>query len=357
MNTITYIQQGQLGRNKGLPLRDPYLDMELGGLKRATYYMIGAEQKVGKTAFINEQFILGPLLHDLSYPVYYYYWATEMTRIKTELGVIAYLAYDIFNMTLDVELLSGHRKDRHGNVVKLTVEQRNVVRYIYNHYIIPIFGEYDHRNKPIPGRSGKITYFSYKENPTGIRNYLINRLSTMGTIEYMTLGKTKVIEGYIPHDPRAMHVGVIDHIRGLASERGYNKKQGIDKMSEYMVELRNTLGISWVATSHLNRANNDITRLKLLGQYMYPSTESFKDSGNAAEDGNVIITLFNPTDEKYGLTQKGVHMKYNMVPHMRYGDYRTVHITENRDGPSPVHFGYRFRGAVKRFEYITQLPV
>jgi hypothetical protein len=81
-----------------------------------------------------------------------------------------------------------------------------------------------------------------------------------------------------------MHVGIIDHIRGLSKERGFQEKANIDKMSEYIVELRNTLGVSFIVTSHLNRANNDVNRLKLLGDYMYPATESWKDSGNVSED-------------------------------------------------------------------------
>lgn len=355
MNTIKYINDGIAGRNKGLPLRDPNLDAELGGLKKATYYAIGAEQKVGKTAFLNEQFILGPLLYDMNAPVRYYYWATEMTRVKTELGCLAFLSHAIFGDQLDVELLSGHKKDKSNNIIPLTKLQYEKIAYLYNSYIIPIFGKYDEKGKLI--KSGKITYFDYKENPTGIRNFCIEELGKYGEFQYTTLGKTKVIDGYRPYNPDMMHIGIIDHIRGLARERGFNPKENIDKMSEYIVELRNTLNMSFVVTSHLNRQNNDVHRLKLLGEYMYPNTESFKDSGNVSEDANVIITMFSPTDEKYGLTQRGRHMGMDLNPYMRYGDYRTVHITENRDGMCPVHLGYKFRGAVKTFEYLSRLPI
>ena len=66
--------------------------------------------------------------------------------------------------------------------------------------------------------------------------------------------------------------------------------------------------------------------------------------------------MFNPIDEKYGLLRKGIHMNKDIMPYVRKGDYRTIHITENRDGPSPTHLAYRFRGAVKRFEYLSHLP-
>jgi len=364
MNVLDFIQQGQEGRNLGLPLACPKLTSQLGGLKRGTYYVIGAEQKVGKTAFTVEQFLLGPLLYDLKTPITYFFFATEMTRIKTELGCIAYLAKRLFNSKLSVQLLSGQIRDVDNKLVKLTDSQLIQIDFIYRQYIIPIFGRFDRRNvlqEPrntfydgIQESERIVRYFDYSENPTGIRNILLEEMKKDGEIHYKQMGTTKLIEGYSSNYPGWFYVTIIDHIRGLVRERGYSMKENIDKMSQYCKDLRNIFNISWVVNVHLNRSNNDVHRLKLLGNNMYPNTESFKDSGNPSEDADVVITMLNPTDDKYGF--KGVHMRFSYLPYMTHGNYRSVHVTEDRDNQSPVHLGFEFDGAAKHFTFITKLP-
>ena len=46
---------------------------------------------------------------------------------------------------------------------------------------------------------------------------------------------------YQPNNPKKIKIVVIDHIRKLKLERGWQLKQTIDKMSEYMVELLHML--------------------------------------------------------------------------------------------------------------------
>lgn len=342
------------GLNTGLPLRDPHLTKLLGGLKQGTAYGVGAEQKVGKTAFIIEQFILGPYLDDPDVNARWYYWPTEMTRVKTELGMVATIADWLYNKSFSVEYLSGHCKDDKGDPITMSLRDYELVRHIYHNYIIPLMGEYDDQGNMIT--PGKVTFFDYRENPTGIYKYMVKTMQQYGEIRTKEMGKSRILEGFTPYDPSMFHIGMIDHIRGLERERGFNAKDNIDKMGDYVMMTRNIFNMSWVVTSHLNRGNNDVMRLKLLGENMYPATESWKDSGNFPELADIIINLFQPTDEKYGLIGRGRHMGFDIRPFIRRSNYRTVHITENRDGPAPLHLGYRFRGAEKVFEFVTHLP-
>lgn len=340
------------GLNQGLPLWDNHLNEMLGGLKRSTNYALGAEQKVGKTAILNLQFVLGPYLREPDAPIYWYYWATEMTRVKTEIGLAVTIANYLFDTPWTVSYMSGQDKDGDGNPILPNAHDYELFRHINENYIIPLMGEYDDEGVLI--NPGKVRFFDYRENPTGIFKFCVQEMSKHGTIIWKKMGNSRTIERYIPHDSESYHIGIIDHIRGLERERGYSIKENIDQMSSYMVTLRNKLGMSFIVTSHLNRGNTDTQRLKLLGENMYPNNELFKDSGNLGEDVDIVITMFDPTDEKYGL--RGRHMGMNIKPYIARGGYRTIHICADRDGPAPRHLGYEFAGAAKLFTFKTYLP-
>ena len=51
------IDNGRLGLNKGLPHGFNRLVEFLPGIQQSTYYLIGAESSVGKSAFVNNSFV------------------------------------------------------------------------------------------------------------------------------------------------------------------------------------------------------------------------------------------------------------------------------------------------------------
>lgn len=70
-------------------------------------------------------------------------------------------------------------------------------------------------------------------------------------------------------------------------------------------------------------------------------------SGNLSEDSNVVITLFNPRDEKYNLTKHfGTELE-------EYPNYRSIHIVESRDSVCPSHFKANMYGNINMFEMIN----
>ena len=59
---------------------------------------------------------------------------------------------------------------------------------------------------------------------------------------------------------------------------------------------------------------------------LYPTGADFKDTGNISEESDVVITMFNPLDEKFRLS---THFGYDLS---KYPNYRSLHIIESRDG-------------------------
>lgn len=102
----------------------------------------------------------------------------------------------------------------------------------------------------------------------------------------------------------------------------------------------------------MNRAINDITRLKHMGEFVFPTAADFKDTGNGPERATAVITIFDPCNPQYGLTKHfgrdlSVHKDPKKTGYL--GPYRSIHLVMNRDGDSNCHYGCLFNGASGKF--------
>lgn len=82
-------------------------------------------------------------------------------------------------------------------------------------------------------------------------------LSSKGDFTYVEYtdaeGNSKrKIDKFTASNPEAYNIIVLDHLLLLKKERGFSDKEVIDKMSEYMVELRNMFNVSGIFISQFN---------------------------------------------------------------------------------------------------------
>lgn len=183
------------------------------------------------------------------------------------------------------------------------------------------------------------------ENPTGIWHKELKYAANngKGLVDYKLEGD------YVPNDPNLYTLIVVDHISLIKKERGFNTKDLIDKLSEYMIILRNKLNFTPVIIQQLNRAGNDPTRIKM--DRMEPMLSDFKDSGNTVNDSNVCLSLFSPM--RYEMEQ---HRGYKINP--KDGGlgprYRSLQILKNRDGEADKTIGMEFIGEVGAFSELKK---
>lgn len=192
-------------------------------------------------------------------------------------------------------------------------------------------------------------------NPTGIKKQVEAYMEENGKwVEYerMVEGKPKTIKYYRPNDPNLYIQIIVDHIGLVKSERGMDKKRTIDKLDEYMIELRNKYKCIPVLISQFNRELGDIQRQKF--KELTPILEDFKDTGNTQESANVVMALFSP--KRYNLNK---YMEYDLkvVPfeHERVdiADYvRALFVIKNRGGRDGTRLMLRFLGICGHFEEI-----
>lgn len=370
-NFVETFKAGKEGLNLGLTTGIPALDVAMNGIQKASNYGVAAAQKVGKTTLVDYSFVLSPYLYmekenrldDLNY----IYYSFEIGRVKKEFkfaaffmahdfGVYGYAYKDKPFISMDSDYLTGKKiyKNTDGKTEQIPIypEHEEMLKEIYIKRIVPMFGEYDSKGRKI--KSGKIDFIEDNENPTGMYKYLRNYAKKHGTFleeSYNTINDSGVSivkkreYGYTENNPNLYTIVITDHIRKPQMERGFTMKQNIDKLLEYHVILRNRCNFTFVDIAHMNRGVSNIERLKFFGDQIFPTADDVKDSGNLGEDVNVLLTMFNPNDEKYNLSK---HMDVDLTNPLN-SNYRSIHIADARDVESPVHIQTRMIGGINTF--------
>lgn len=372
MNFAEAFKKGQSGKNLGLPTGIIPLDKAIDGIQRKAIYAVAAAPKVGKTTFVDYVFVLQPFLYILKHlsenpnsmkRLNIIYYSFEIDRIKKEFKLACYFLFADFGInsfthngkryTISPRYLLGKLMDENNEVIPVSEEHSKALKQVYLTRIIPLFGEYN--DKGIRIKKGMIDFISDRDNPTGLRNHLLHYAEQNGEFKkekYQTKdekGKTvpkERIVGYKPHNPELFTIIITDHVRKLKRERGFSLKENIDKWVEYQVELRNWCEFTFVDIIHLNRALANIDRIKFQKDQLYPTGEDIKDTGNLSEEADFVLTLFNPSDEKYNLEK---HFGYELK---NYPNYRSVHLVESRDTDAPQHLPMQMFGNINLFKSI-----
>ena len=367
MNFITTFKEGKLGYAIGLTTGIPQLDEAINGIHRKHTYSIAAAPKVGKTTLCDFSFVISPYLEaekkgtldKLSWT----YFSFEIDRISKEFKFAAFFMNHDFGVatfkykgktyTMSQEYLMGRLIHREGESIEqivITPEHEEMLKQIYSKRIVPLFGKYN--EKGIRIQKGLINYIQIADTPTAIRNTIIEYAKEHGEFHYESY-EAKDSEGrkitkqrissYSPKDSTAYHFFIVDHIRKFKKERGSSMKDTIDKWLEYQTEIRNVCGFTFVNIIHLNRSLSNIDRLKYMSNVIYPTADDIKDSGNVSEETTVLLTMFNPGDEKYNIE---THFGTNVKAHP---NYRSIHLADSRYTESPKHMQTNMFGGINTF--------
>lgn len=391
-------EKGQQGANVGLPMGEGLEDIsqDIRGTQRAMIYVVAAAPKGGKSTFVDNAFVIAPCLYVMTNNAIYdkyieegltseqifqqhnlrrlefeiIYNSYEMDRITKEFDFATHflnVEYGIERISLDngvtvggkntIELCSDYLRGRivddNKKLITVKPEIVEVLIKVYNERIIPLFGQYDSLGRL--EKKGMITFLEHRENPTGIRKYLIEYAEKHGVVNYTkfvgTDGKThQKMVSYTPINPDRIVYVVTDHMRKLVREQKFTLKETVDKFSEYAVELKNILKFTFIHIIHLNRSMTDVNRMKHQEDMLYPNSDDVKETGNLAEDCDYMFTLFNPNDDRYQLFKHFGKIIKERNGNLLYPNLRSIHLVENRHGPYPLHYRTNMFGATKRFQ-------
>jgi hypothetical protein len=416
MNFKRSFLEGQKARNKGIPLGSEGLEAlsrAIGGLQKARIYSLGAAPKVGKSTLADIGFVIGPCMYVLRQQeainlkianlkqdlltqsdssdkinaeilqweakklhLEIIYFSFEIDRVTKEFDFVTHFLHEEYG--IETVKLPEHRTYKGKNEIELSpdflrglltyddnpeevitvpAEMVEQIKTIYLTRIIPLFGEYDESNKLT--KKGMIRFIEHRENPTGLRNLLLDYAKKRGNIVYESYKVDNKIHkkmvAYKPFNENLLTLVVCDHVRKLLRERGFSMKDVIDKWSEYAVEMRDLFKFSFLHISHINRNLTDTKRRDLDDDRLFPTSDDFKDSSNLAEDSNYVITMFNPTDDRYNLSKHFGIIIRRTNKTIIYPKFRTVHLVDSRNVEAPQHFSLNMWGNLKTFKKFEKL--
>lgn len=341
---IKEVEEGQKGRAKGLPIGLTKFAKFIKNIQKKTYYVLGAQQKTGKTALADDLFILGPFSINPKANVKWIYFSLEVDLIEKMAKYCAYFMDKKYKVYCDSNYILSRGDDT------ISSEHLEYVKEIYNNELKELFGEYDDNGKLI--KEGKIIFYQDKIHPEGIRRYLLQYAEDNGEFKYEpyqtqdNAGKTVTMQriiSYKENDPDLYTIVIVDHVGLLKRQQGFTKKENIDKLSEHFVYFRNLCKFSPVAISQFNRELGKVDRLKFSGEQLQPSVEDFKDTGSLAEDASIVLALFNPTL----LPHIKEHRGYDVTKIGK--SYRSLHILSSRNTVSGVGLSLILEGKTGKF--------
>lgn len=175
--------------------------------------------------------------------------------------------------------------------------------------------------------------FSNEENPTGIFKYCKQYAEEHGTVhkktikikdEFGVLQDTEVFDYYEQDNPNEFRIVIIDTINLVSEERGWSKKQCMDKMSEYCAkDLRNKYHFSPIVIQQqaFESEGNDAFKLGRVR----PSVYGLGDSKYISRDADIVLGLFSPA--RFGISEYFGYDISILKDHIRF-----LEIIVNRNG-------------------------
>ena len=153
------------------------------------------------------------------------------------------------------------------------------------------------------------------------------------------------IVGYTPNNPDEHVMVIVDHVLLMKCERGFNKKQNIDKwVEEYCIEFANQFKYTMINIAQLNRGIGDWQRIKNNVKEVEPNCGDISTSSSMEQCSHIVIGIFNPNmfnkiKECFG---------YQLADWK--GSLRIITLMKGRYARAPFRVGVIFDGATNLWE-------
>lgn len=312
------------------------------GVEQGKYYVVTSTTKGAKTQFASFVFVFQTILYAYHHPeqlrIKIFYYPLEETPDDIMTRFMSFLLYNLSGGKIriaPIDLLST-KNDR--PVDDSILELLNTGEYAQ---IIDFFEEH--------------VIFSASTNPTGVfvecKEYAEGHgkvYTKKQKIKDEFTGETREIDAfdhYEQDDPDEYRIIFFDHVSLTSTEKGViTLKQGIDKLSENLVKLRNRYRYTPVVIQQQAFAGESLDAFK--ENKLRPTIANLADSKYPSRDANVVLGLFSP-------------FKYELPEYQHYDitklkdNVRFLEVLVNRGGSPGGLVALYFDGAVN---YFNELP-
>lgn len=311
------------------------------GIEQGCFYCITGSTKSSKTQIMNYLFLYNAIIYAYKHPdqlrVRTLYYPLEETQEAITTRFMCFLLYTLSKgkIRISSEDLRSTKADKpvRQDIIDMlkTREFQDILTFFENH----------------------VTFIPDK-NPTGILHQAKvyadnNGITYLKDLEIKDkngniIETRKVFDYYTPTDPDEYVMIIIDHISLIDTERGMDLRESINKLSEYMVMLRNRYHYIPIIVQQQSTETNNLDAFKM--NKIRPTVAGLADSKYVARDCNIILGMTNPA--AFDLID---YMGYN-ISKMR-SSARFLEVVINRNGQSNGIIGLYFDGACN---YFRELP-
>jgi len=315
------------------------------GIEQGQYILMSGATKSAKTQITNFMFLYTPLLYAYYHPdqvrVKIFYFPLEETPDNITIRFISYLLYTLsgYKIRISPTDLKSTNKDK-----VLDPEILNILRSIEYQSILEFYE--------------KNVLFMSDRNATGVWKVLNRYAEEAGIIhkkkiliENSVTGvkqEREVFDYYEPKDPDEYVIIIYDHVSLIERERGMDLRESINKLSEYMMILRNKYQYIPVVVQQQNTETTNLEAFK--NDRIRPTEAGLEDSKHASKDCSIMFGITNPS--KYGIPKYPNTIQSYDITRLR-GYARFLEVVINRNGEANGLLPLYFDGAVN---YFSPLP-
>lgn len=324
------VLRGLEGRNSGIPMGFTRLNKYVGLRKRMYFLLFGATGS-GKSAFCHSSFILNPFD--------WWYANKDVTNVKLKFILFSMERSKVYTLAkwtsrkifMDEGINIPIAKLLGWWDTKLTKDEHDLF-LMYEDYI----NELTEMCDIIEGA----------QNPTGVYKYVKKYAEANGRIEELN----EYDRIYHPNSENEIVIVIADHMGLVKPEKNMNKKEAIDKTSEYFQWMRDFLGYIPVAVSQVNRDLSNPIYQKM--DSFEPNLDQVKESGRPAEDSDVVISLFQPS--RYKTNDASYNNVSKFISPEGADCFRSIKILKNTYGESDLRIGMAFHGSTGTFKELPK---
>tara|TARA_B110000285_G_C14973291_1_gene537667 strand:- start:148 stop:1014 length:867 start_codon:yes stop_codon:yes gene_type:complete len=189
------------------------------------------------------------------------------------------------------------------------------------------------------------------------RDFIKTKIDASG-VPYTTTEKVKVYSHYLPNNPNAVVIVVVDHMSLLTPEK--DKETGVMKTQHQTMAQWSTNYALKQITKHWNWAVVNViqqeqgsekeqftNRGESIQKKTEPSLAGFANNKEIQRDAKVVLGVYSP--DRYGFEE------YHAYDINRFRDcFRAVKVLKNRFGPPNKYHHFLFDGATNRFKELPK---
>lgn len=317
------IDKGREGKNVGLSMGLSKLELYCDGYLPGTSYLIGAASGAGKSTFTLYAFIYRPLIQFLTdaefikRDPYWIFFNLEMTPEQIYAKLVSMYAFDKYGVQLTYKELFSRGRDT-------IISDSNYELVKDCESFIDVLDE-------------RLIFHDGTLNADKYKNCVVEDLRRFGTF-----GENE----YIPNNPDQIIGVIVDHMSLIRASGGRPKKEEMDLVSSYSVQLRNRCKIlSPINIMQFNRDSGNQERMKQ--NLVDPSSTDFKDSGAIYEDSQIVLALFSPIKHKLS-SYRGYKIKELEQC------YIACHLLKSRFGTSDIMVSLGFYGDCSHYRELPK---